>query len=183
LSVLVAARKKHATPLLLEMKGKMVMPKEFASVVVVDENVQQVLLILRADFRIWGVPGGGIEAGETREQAAIRETLEETGYQVALDRYVGSYRGPQLNDLRHIFRAHVTGGQPLQSGPETRELRWFPVNELPARLTPSLRQIVADALADITAPIQRVQHLPWWQIIYFRFRIGLRDLRNRQKGS
>jgi len=159
------------------------MPKEFVSVAVLNENMQQVLLILRADFRIWGVPGGGLEPGETREQAAMRETLEETGYQVALDRYIGSYRRPQLNDLRYIFTAHVTGGQPLQNGPETREVRWFPVHELPARLTPSVHEIVADALTNTADPIQRIQRLPRWQIIYFRFRIWLRDLRNRLKGN
>jgi 8-oxo-dGTP diphosphatase len=158
------------------------MPKEFASVVVLNENRQQVLLILRADFRIWGLPGGGIEPGESREQAAVRETLEETGYQVALDRYIGSYRRPQLNDLRHIFTAHVTGGQPIKSGPETREVRWFPVNELPARLTPSVHEIVADALTNTAEPIQRDQHFPIWQVLYLRLRIGLRDISNWMKG-
>jgi 8-oxo-dGTP diphosphatase len=158
------------------------MPKEFSSVVIFSEKMSQVLLMLRADFRIWGLPGGGVEPGESREQAAIRETLEETGYQVALDRYVGCYRGPQLNDIRHIFTAHVTGGQPLKSGPETREVRWFPVNELPARLTPSVHEIVADALAETPGPIQRDQHFPIWQIKYIKVRVGLRDLSNRLKG-
>jgi hypothetical protein len=111
------------------------MPKEFSSVVVVDENVQQVLLILRADLRIWALPGGGLEVGETREEA------------------------------------------------ETREVRWFPVNGLPARIAPSVRESVADALADTTDPTQKIQRLPFWQIVYFRLWIGLRDLRNRQKGS
>ncbi len=159
------------------------MPKEFSSVVVLDDSAQQVLLILRDDFRIWGMPGGGLEPGEAREQAAIRETLEETGYQVALDRYVGSYRRSQLNDLRHIFTAHVTGGEPIHSGPETREVRWFPVHELPERLTPSVREIVADALTESPNPIQRDQHFSTWQILYIRLRIGLRDLRNRLKGN
>lgn len=161
---------------------KVVAPKEFASSIVLNENAQQVLLILREDFRIWGVPGGGLEPGETREQAAIRETLEETGYQIALDRYVGSYRRPQLNDLRYIFRGHVVGGQPIQSGPETREVRWFPVDKLPRRLTPSVSELVADALSDRIDPVQRIQRLPSWQIVYFRIRIWLRDLRNRLKG-
>ena len=158
------------------------MPKEFSSVVIFREKMSQVLLILRADFRIWSLPGGGLEPGESREQAAIRETLEETGYQVTLDRYVGNYRRPQFNDLRHIFTAHVTGGQPLISGPETREVRWFPVGELPARMTPSVHEIVADALAETPDPIQRVQHFPIWKILYLKFRVGLRDFCNRLKG-
>jgi 8-oxo-dGTP diphosphatase len=162
---------------------KVVVPKEFASTIVLNANAQQVLMILRDDFRIWSIPGGGIEPGETCEQAAVRETLEETGYQVALDRYVGSYRRPQLNDLRHIFRAHVVSGQPLQSGPETREVRWFPVNELPVRLIPSVREIVADALSNRVEPIQRIQRYPAWQVIFRRIRIWLRDLRNQLKGN
>jgi len=158
------------------------MPSELATAVVLSENKQQVLLILREDFRIWGLPGGGVEAGETHEQGAIRETLEETGYRVALDRYVGIYLRPQLNNTRHIFSAHVTGGQPLQSGPETREVRWFPIDELPARLLPRVHEIVADALAETPGPIQREHHFPPWQVLYLKFRVGLEDLSSRLKG-
>lgn len=158
------------------------MHKEFSSVVILNDRREQVVLILREDFRIWGVPGGGLEPGESCEEAAIREALEETGYHVALERYVGSYQRPQLNDLRHIFRAQITGGQPLSSGPETLEVRWFPVDKLPSRLTPSAREIVADALRDTAGPVQRVQLFPPWQILLFRMRIGLRDLRNRLRG-
>lgn len=159
------------------------MSTEVVTVAVFNENRQQVLLILRADFRLWGLPGGGIEPGESREQAAIRETLEETGYQVTLDRYVGCYHRPQLNNWRHIFTAHVTGGQPLRSGPETRAVRWFPVHELPARLTLSVHEIVADALTETTDPIQREQRLPLWGVLRIKILVGLRDLSNRLKGK
>jgi 8-oxo-dGTP pyrophosphatase MutT (NUDIX family) len=64
------------------------MEKEFSTVVVLDENKENVLLILREDFHIWALPGGGLESGETPADAAIREAYEETGYEVKIDKYI-----------------------------------------------------------------------------------------------
>ena len=40
----------------------------------------------------WGFFGGGIEQGETPEQAVVRETDEELGYKLANFEYVGNYK-------------------------------------------------------------------------------------------
>jgi len=48
-----------------------------ATAVVIDTDHWCVLLHKRADFRPGALPGGGLDAGETPEQAAIRETFEE----------------------------------------------------------------------------------------------------------
>ena len=62
------------------------MQKEFSSMVILDENNEHTVLILRRDFRIWALPGGGLETGETPEDAAIREAYEESGYEVKIGR-------------------------------------------------------------------------------------------------
>jgi 8-oxo-dGTP pyrophosphatase MutT (NUDIX family) len=159
------------------------MPKQFATSVVLDDAAERVLLILRQDFRIWALPGGGIEPGETPDQAAVRETLEETGYEVAIDRLVGSYFRPQLNDTRYVYRVHITGGQPIQNGPETVEVRWFPIHALPVKTTPLVPGIIQDTLAQSGEPFQKEQRLPAWQIIYMRLRVWLRDGMKRLRAS
>ncbi|HLZ55533.1 MAG TPA: NUDIX domain-containing protein [Ktedonosporobacter sp.] len=59
-----------------------------AAAVVIDNG--QILLIQREDFKVWALPGGQIEAGESVAQAAIREVREETGIEVELTSLVAS---------------------------------------------------------------------------------------------
>ena len=91
----------------------------FATAVVMDADGLQVLLHKREDFRLWALPGGGLEDDETPEQAAIRETFEETGYHIEIEKLVGQYHRPQLNDIRTVFLGRVVGGKPIERGPET----------------------------------------------------------------
>jgi len=46
--------------------------------VIINEK-QQVLLELRSDFNVWGLPGGSADPGEDIEQTINREVFEETG--------------------------------------------------------------------------------------------------------
>lgn len=62
---------------------------------------------------IWMVPGGGIEDGENAAEAAIRETLEETGLEIQIKRLlwhveeVSQSRGQRFVNF---FLAEITGG-------------------------------------------------------------------------
>jgi ADP-ribose pyrophosphatase YjhB (NUDIX family) len=52
------------------------------------------LLQRRADSGDWALPGGGMDIGETFAECVIRETREETGFVVVVDRLVGIYSDP-----------------------------------------------------------------------------------------
>ena len=61
------------------------MKREFcASVFVVNPNDRKILLCHHKKFNRWVQPGGHIEADETPEETALRETYEETGVRVKL---------------------------------------------------------------------------------------------------
>lgn len=47
------------------------------------------MLLTHLKKRGWDIPGGHIEAGETPEQAAVRETIEEAGVRVEPVRLIG----------------------------------------------------------------------------------------------
>ena len=55
-----------------------------------------ILLLHRTDNHSWGIPGGAVELGETLEQTAIRETLEETGLEILELTLFGVFSGPEF---------------------------------------------------------------------------------------
>ena len=93
------------------------------------------VLLLRLNygpgFGHWALPGGLVENDETTEEAAVRETKEETGFDVALDGLLSTWLRPGFPILVVNYRAHITGGS-LQVAPdEASEARFFPKAELP----------------------------------------------------
>ncbi|GCE03062.1 NUDIX domain-containing protein [Dictyobacter aurantiacus] len=105
----------------------------------------QILLALRRDIGWWNLPGGGMEIGETVEDAVHREVLEETGLKVEIEQLVGVYSKPQKQEVVLTFRCHVIGGS-LTTTEESSECRYFAIADLPRNLLPKHRQRVEDAL-------------------------------------
>ncbi|MEW5718389.1 MAG: NUDIX domain-containing protein [Chloroflexota bacterium] len=148
--------------------------------VVLSDDRHQVLLLRREVFILWDLPGGAIEKGESPADAAVRETREESGYRIEIERLVGRYLCQSIygagDQLTHAFRARVVGGKAKHFGLETTGLRWFPVSALPRGVEPLQRQMIADALADLPEPVERRIDFARWKlyparVIFFVMRV------------
>ena len=81
----------------------------------------------------WEVPAGRVDAGESPEQAATRETLEETGWRAGRLAPLGSYYPtPGLSDqLVHVFVAHGAAhvGEATEEN-EAERIEWVPAERV-----------------------------------------------------
>jgi len=129
--------------------------------VVLDQD-GRVLLIHRTDNDLWALPGGGHDLGESIRDTVVREVLEETGYDVDVERLTGVYTNPAHRmayddgEVRQqfslCFTARLVGGESRTSS-ESREVRWVPVSELQGLdLHPSMRLRIEHALSHDRAP-------------------------------
>ena len=112
----------------------------------------------------------------------MRETEEETGYQIAVERYVGRYirpDGPLGRAETYCFVGRVVGGEAIKKGSETAAVGWFEPDRLPGRFLDSNRQRLVDALAHHAEPVERILAVPRWQQWLMKILLALRDLRNR----
>ncbi|GGX40359.1 NUDIX hydrolase [Streptomyces noursei] len=96
-----------------------------AAVIVRDGRV---LLVRRAveegDLR-WQFPAGKVEAGESPEQAAVRETLEETGLTVEAVKVLGDRVHPKTGRLMHyVACSPISGEAYVADEEELAEVAW-----------------------------------------------------------
>jgi ADP-ribose pyrophosphatase YjhB (NUDIX family) len=77
----------------------------------------------------WTFPSGFMEMGETVEDAAIRETLEELGMQISLGRLLNAYSLPSMTTVHLIYLAAALS-DPV-GGSETLEYKLFHPEEIP----------------------------------------------------
>jgi 8-oxo-dGTP pyrophosphatase MutT (NUDIX family) len=158
------------------------MSTKSVGVVVFSEDQKSVLLQKREDFRVWGIPSGRIENGETHEETGIRETQEEAGFLIQIERFVGEYWRPQLpsgGDMLYLYVGRVIGGRAEDHGWESVAVEWFATQQLPRRTLRVAREFIADALKGSIVPVKKTQLLPWWYINLLRVGLTLRSIRNR----
>ena len=103
---------------------------------VILEEDGQVLLVKRKHrpkAGAWSLPAGFVEYDETASQAAVRETEEETGLRVKLERLLDVYGAcddPRKKVILVVYVAKRIGGR-LNPGDDASEARFFPLDGLP----------------------------------------------------
>lgn len=113
-------------------------------------------------------PAGHLECAESIQEAALRETLEETAWRVELTAYVGSYQWTSPLDgrcfIRFAFAARPLAHEP-QRALDDGILRalWMPPSELLAcaerHRSPLVAAVVEDYLAGRRLPLAAVRGL------------------------
>jgi 8-oxo-dGTP diphosphatase len=119
----------------------------------------QVLLVRRRDHPAWNLPGGQVERNETPWDAAVRESYEETGLQIEVQRLTGVYSKPSRTEVVLNFEGHVVGGQ-LVPTLEGVESRYFPVHSLPDPTLPKHVERIHDSAARHADVLFRTQDTP-----------------------
>lgn len=128
-----------------------------AAGVIVKDASGAILLQHRADGTGWGIPGGAMDLGETLEDTARRELLEETGLVAGELALLDVYSGPEFfleypsGDQAYVvgatFLARQVQGDACPDGVEGVELRYFPTAALPAGLNAYNRRLLDRCLA------------------------------------
>lgn len=96
----------------------------------------------------YALPGGFVEIGETVEDAARREVMEETGISASLVGLVGVYSDPDRDPRGHVVSICylADGSGELRSGSDASDARIFRPDELP-ELAFDHARMIRDALA------------------------------------
>lgn len=119
-------------------------PLAVGDAAIIDEQ-GRILLIQRADNRLWAMPGGGFDVGETPAEGAVREALEETGVYCQATALVGVFDSRLCGTVsRHHLYQFVFLCRPLDRPPvanpshghEVINTCWFAEHEVPAELDP-----------------------------------------------
>jgi ADP-ribose pyrophosphatase YjhB (NUDIX family) len=118
----------------------------------------EVCLINPVGRSVWALPKGGIEPGETTEDAALREIREETGIDGVAVASLGTieywFHGHgnhgRVHKQVHFFLVRATGGDTTLHDAEVTEARWFTYDgALDHMAYPNERQILREAVAQL----------------------------------
>jgi len=62
-------------------------------------------------YGLWNFPAGRVDIGESLEEAATRETKEESGYDVKIIKQIKIFHAESTDVVKHVFEAEIVGGE------------------------------------------------------------------------
>ncbi len=121
------------------------------AVTLVLNKENKLLMMKRTDSNTWGIPGGAVELGEVIEEAAKRETREETNLEIVDMSLFGVFSGPELYyvypngdevyNVSIVYLSHDWRGE-IKLNDEHSEWGWFAASEIPEDISPPIRTIL-----------------------------------------
>jgi 8-oxo-dGTP pyrophosphatase MutT (NUDIX family) len=117
----------------------------------------EVALVHRRSPRLWALPKGTPDSGETIEETAVRETREETGLDVEIAAPVSAIRyyfvrgTTRFHKTVHFFLMRATGGSVDEHDAEFDEARWVGIDEAMALLTHATERSVLEQASAMAA--------------------------------
>ncbi|HIE41269.1 MAG TPA: NUDIX hydrolase [Candidatus Aenigmarchaeota archaeon] len=119
---------------------------------IIIEKDGKVVLIKRnkEPFRnCFALPGGFVEYGEKVEEAAIRESKEETNLDIKIKELLGVYSDPKRDPRGHVISIVFIAtpiNLDLKSSSDAINVRWFKMKEVPNNLAFDHKKILEDFL-------------------------------------
>ncbi|EYF08561.1 NUDIX hydrolase [Chondromyces apiculatus] len=122
----------------------------------------EIALAREGDFPHYVLPKGGVEEGESPQQAALREIAEEAGLdELTLLGELGTRGRLTFNRKRWVtvhyyaYLAEHEGGLPTDSRRHYHPATWFPIDQLPEMFWPEQRELVQASRETIEAWLRK----------------------------
>ncbi|MCY0385938.1 NUDIX domain-containing protein [Robbsia sp. Bb-Pol-6] len=106
----------------------------------------RLLLQEKSSGEPWSLPAGGIELGESPQEAIAREVMEETGYAIRIHAILGvlggrDFRytypsGDRVEYVATLFQCRIIGGSGIPPDAETKSIRYFTRQDMPELALP-----------------------------------------------
>lgn len=117
------------------------------TVIIKDDKVLMIKRATNPDAGKYALPGGYLDKGESAEDAAKREVIEETGLEVKIIRLIGVRSDPsRYRQVVQIgFVGEIVGGKE-KPGDGVDRIDWFDPNNLPENISMDHGEIIKSSL-------------------------------------